>query len=81
MAKEVILEMNDAGMQELLKSEAMQSILQEKASAIAKAAGPEYKTDIKTMGTRVIASVYTEDEKAIRDNLKHNTLLKAVSSA
>ena len=42
-------------------------------------AGDGYATDVYQAGSRVIASVYTETEEAMKDNLENNTLLKAVS--
>ena len=48
---------------------------------VAARAGDGYATDVYQAGTRVIASVYTETEEAMKDNLENNTLLKAVSGS
>lgn len=66
------------GVGKLLKSKEMQGGLQDLAAGIARRAGSGYASDTKMMGTRVIASAYTEDEAAMRDSLENNTLLKAV---
>lgn len=66
------------GVGKLLKSREMQDGLRELAEGIARRAGSGYASDTKVMGTRVIASAYTEDEAAMRDSLENNTLLKAV---
>lgn len=70
--------LNHGGVGELLKSAAMQSILEEHASEIRKSAGDGYAQDTYVGKSRVNASVYADSYKARRDNLKNNTLLKAV---
>lgn len=60
----------------LLKSDDVANALSKITSDIAARVGDEYQTDTKVMGTRVIASVYTEDKAALQDNLDNNTLLK-----
>ena len=64
----------------LLKGSEVQDMLQTAADEIKNRAGDGYTAGTKTMGTRVIASVATEDENydAMRDNLENNTLLKAL---
>ena len=52
--------------------------MKEVADQVAAKAGDGYATDVYQAGTRVIASVYTETEEAMKDNLDNNTLLKAV---
>ena len=70
--------LNRAGVGALLKSEEMKSCLQKISAEISGRAGEGYAADIKNMGTRLIASVYTETEDAMRDNLDNNTILKAL---
>lgn len=72
------IELNDAGFIELLKSQEIADAVKEVADQVAARAGDGYATDVYQAGTRVIASVYTETEEAMKDNLENNTLLKAV---
>ena len=69
---------NRQGVSELMKSTSMQSVLSEKAKAIAGRCGSGYETDIYIGKTRANASVGAKTKKAKRDNYKNNTLLKAV---
>lgn len=69
----VVVELNSAGVRELLKSEAMKKELERQAARIATRAGEGYK--VKTMGTRVVA--FPSTKEAEQDNYNNNTLLKA----
>lgn len=69
---------NKQGVSELMKSTPMQSVLSEKAKAIAARCGSGYEIDIYIGKTRANASVGAKTKKAKRDNYKNNTLLKAV---
>lgn len=77
MAK-VRIELNSAGVQELLKGSSMQSVLSEHARAISGNAGEGYSQDIYVGKTRANAMVYADTYQAKKDNLENNTLLKAV---
>lgn len=68
-------ELNRQGVRELLHSSEMVNVLESYGRTIADNAGEGF--EIKHMPTRVIA-VETLTKEAARDNLKHNTLLKAV---
>lgn len=74
----VKIELNSEGVRELLKSSEMRSVCEGLANQIAKRAGDGYEVTTYTGKTRVNASVHIATEKAMRDNLKNNTLLKAV---
>ena len=76
MSKKFIL--NRAGVAELMKSEAMQSILREKASEITGRCGDGYESDLVVGKNRANAMVWPETSAAKRDNIKNNTILKAV---
>lgn len=78
MANKFTFELNSAGVRELLKSSAMKNICQSHAQKIATRAGTGYEVDTYTGSNRVNASVGTATAEAYRDNLKNNTLLKAV---
>lgn len=77
MAK-VRIELNRAGVRELLKSDEMQAICKEQAGKIQRRAGTGYVSDTFVGKNRCNASVWPESPEAKRDNLKHNALLKAV---
>lgn len=70
--------LNYAGVGKLLKSAEMQSILSQKASEIRERCGDGYEQDIHVGKTRANAMVWASSAEAKRDNLKNNTILKAV---
>lgn len=74
------LELNSAGIQELLHSEEITSYMEQIANQIAAAAGDGYEVDTYDAGQRNICSVYTATEEAKKDNLENNTLLIAAGS-
>lgn len=71
-------ELNSAGVRQLLRSEAMAAGLESTAAAIAERCGAGYESDRKLMPTRVIASVYTGETRAYRDNMQNNTILRSL---
>ena len=71
-------ELNRAGVRELLRSQEMAAGLSDLAAGIAGRCGEGYASDVKTMPTRVIASVYTETDAAVRDNSENNTILRSL---
>lgn len=74
----VRIKLNRAGVGQLLKSAEMQSVLSEHATAIRQRAGDGYEQDIHVGKTRANAMIKATTNKAMRDNMKNNTLLKAV---
>jgi len=70
--------LNSAGVRQLMQSEEMQSILKDKADAALNSLGEGYKSDIYIGKNRANAMVWADSIKAKRENLKHNTILKAV---
>lgn len=70
--------LNRSGVASLMKSTALQGVLEEKATAIRNRAGEGYKQDTFVGKTRANAMVYADTYQAKKDNLKNNTLLKAV---
>lgn len=77
MAKNTF-KLNYKGVGELLKSEAMQTILNEYATNIKNRCGDGYEQDIYVGKTRANAMVSATTFQAKKDNLENNTLLKAV---
>ena len=67
-----------AGVGALLKSKEIQDILNKEATVIKKRCGPGYEQDNHVGKTRANAMIYPATQKEKRDNLKNNTLLKAV---
>lgn len=76
MSKKGRFELNTSGVAKLLRSAELQNVLGAKAAEIAGRAGEGYAYDTKMMGTRVIASVYTDTREAALDCADNNTLLK-----
>lgn len=71
-------ELNRNGVAELMKSPAMIELLRDKARGIQEAAGDGYEVSSYIGKSRANVSVKTKTKKAIRDNNKNNTLLKAM---
>lgn len=70
--------LNSSGVQELLKSPEMQSILASYANQVAAKAGDGYEARYHVGKKRAYANVYAETAEAKRDNLDNNTLLKSL---
>lgn len=70
--------LNSDGVRELLKSQEMQSVLNEKATRIKNRCGEGYTQDVYVGKNRANAMVKAGTYQAKRDNLKNNTILKAV---
>ncbi|MBS7578405.1 MULTISPECIES: hypothetical protein [unclassified Enterococcus] len=70
--------LNYSGVGQLLKSAEMQSVLNEKATAIKNRCGDGYEQDVYVGKTRANAMVSATSYKAKKENMKNNTLLKAV---
>lgn len=80
MTKKVKIELNRNGVRELLKSEEMLSICEEHAARILNSCPSGYETDSRVGKNRVNAMVYASTYQAKADNMRNNTLLKAVKS-
>ena len=72
------IELNSAGVREMLKSPEMQALLKERASEAAERAGEGYDSDVFVGRNRANAAVFATTKKAQRDNLKNNTILKSL---
>ena len=71
-------ELNRKGVAELMKSKEMQGILTEYASGVKNRCGDGYTQDIYVGKNRANAMVSAETREALSDNIKNNTILKAV---
>ena len=76
MSKNITFKLNLRGLNELMKSDAMQAILNEGAESMQGAAGGDYE-QAHPISFIAIASVRTANDKAQRGNKKSKTLLKA----
>lgn len=74
----VRIEINDAGVQELLRSPEIQASLNEVASKILERLGEGYGKDEYLGKRRCNVGIYPESDEAIRDCFENNTILKAV---
>jgi len=81
MAKNVEFELNLPGLNELMKSSAMQSHLKQAGQAVASAAGEEYGRSTYVLNYVAVENIYPTSAKAAIDNSNHNTLIKALGSA
>lgn len=70
--------LNRSGVAALLKSAEMQKVLSDKATAIRNRCGDGYEQDIHVGKNRANAMVSAVTHQAKSDNLKNNTILKAV---
>ena len=77
MSKEKF-QLNRKGVAELMKSKEMQGILTEYASGVKNRCGDGYTQDIYVGKNRANAKVSAETREALSDNIKNNTILKAV---
>lgn len=77
MSKEKF-QLNRKGVAELMKSKEMQGILTEYASGVKNRCGDGYTQDIHVGKNRANAMVSAETKEALSDNIKNNTILKAV---
>ena len=79
MAK-VRFELNREGVAELMKSDAMQRILREKAKQVESAAGEGFQMEEQIGKFRAVARVRANSYAARRKNSHENTLLKALGA-
>lgn len=73
-------ELNSDGVRELLKSNQMKKVLKDYTDAISDKAGSGYYGSVIEVSDRAKGFVHTTTKQAQKDNLKNNTLLKALGS-
>lgn len=73
-------ELNMAGLNELMKSSAMQSALKEAGNAVVSAAGGDYNTETYVLNFVAVQNVWPASKEAAIDNAKNNTLVAAVGA-
>lgn len=74
-------ELDVAGLNELMKSEEMQSILEDASSQVAYAAGDGFGNRVGIASYTAIGNVFAEDKETASKAYKDNRLLKALGSA
>lgn len=72
------LELNDEGIQYLLKGPEMQGILADIGRQKANAAGAGYESDVHVFQKRAAVHIFPTDYESAKDNYENNTLLKVV---
>ena len=78
MSKKTKFVLNRSGVRELLQSKEMQTVLNERASQAVQRLGAGYASDSYVGKNRANAMVYADSFLAKRDNVKNNSILKAV---
>ena len=74
----VKITLNKSGVRELLRSEEMKKVCEDYAVAALSRLGPGYEVTTRTGKNRVNAEVAAVSFEAKRDNMKNNTILKAL---
>lgn len=78
MAKKWKVWIEPTGVYEILKSPEMQEILRSEAEKVQQKAGQDYKATVRVGSKRAVATISPDSYRAYYDNLKNNTLLKAL---
>lgn len=79
MAKTKVV-LNSKGVQDLMKSEEMQAVLQEQADRTLSILGKGYEASLYIGKTRANVSVGAVSKEAQKENRKNNSIIKAVFS-
>lgn len=74
----VRIKLNRKGVRSLMKSEEMQAICEEHAQAALSRLGAGYKVTNRVGKSRCNSEVAAATRKAIKENMKKNTILKAL---
>lgn len=74
----VKITLNSKGVRELLKSEEIKNECLRLASKVKDRAGEHYQVEVRHYPERTGAAVFSADAKGYLDNMKNNTLLKAL---
>lgn len=75
----VKIELNKAGVRELLQSSEIMAVLEKEANSRAAGLGPGYSVNTYVGRNRANAEIAAETEEARQDDLENNTLLRAIS--
>lgn len=81
MSKDIKFQINLKGLNELMKSQEVQAVLDEAGERVAQIAGDGYEASGKTGHYIGFSNVKPVDKKAEKDNYENNTLIKALGSS
>lgn len=82
MSKKVKIKLNMPGINAVMKSDGVKSLLKAAGDQVATIAGDGYTTEeARDLNWISIVNVYPETKEAGHDNFKNNTLLKALSAS
>ena len=73
--------LNLPGINRVMKSEGIQSVIQSSGNAVEGIAGNEYAASIKVGRWVAFCNVFPNSKDAAHDNYKNNSLLKALNSS
>lgn len=74
----VKIELNSAGVRDMLRSPEMQALLEERAQNVLNSLGVGYDKSLMVGKNRANVSIMVTTYDAYRDNLSNNTILKAL---
>lgn len=74
---DTFIDLDNAGMQAMLKSDAVQAVIKETAERVADRAEGNYTVDMRSWPSRKVAKIKPADAKTFYRNRAHNFLLKA----
>lgn len=75
------IKLNLPGINEIMKSPGIQSVLKDAGDTVAMNAGDDYSSEINVGRWVAFCNVYPDSKQAANDNFKNNSLLKALSSS
>lgn len=75
---DIEIKLISSGVRELLRSDEIAAVCREQAEAVKSRCGAGYTVDTYMGASRVNCSVSADSKGARKDNLKNNTLLKAM---
>ena len=81
MSREVEFELNLPGLNEIMKSGEMQSILSAAGHQVAAAAGEGFDSEVGIGSYAAIGNVYPTDAESAHEAYKNNALVKALGSS
>ena len=77
----VKIELNLAGINEVMKSAPIQQALQEAGNAVVAQAGADYAATTHLANYIAVTNVFPNSKRAAHENFKNNTLLKALGGS
>lgn len=72
------LKLNNKGVQALLKSEEMQTVVKKYAMSVRARCGDGYETDTYIGNRKCMASIWADSLEAKKNEMDNNTLIKAL---